>query len=547
LPNDSEVLFTEEVDRLSTLIEEATRASADSPRRFIEPARGTLQRAKSKRHHLVFGRRGSGKTSLLRKALADLALDRTPAAFVDLEAFKGHSYPDVLLSVLIETFRTFEKWLDTAGRASSSTPFWRRLFGGTPRVPPLNKAGVEKIRGKISAHIKALEVVLHSVDNASIAMTVTKDQETTSKESIEAGLTAPEVGGYKASKDNAKRDSAKTETREDFHRSKHDYLLRHILDFQQTFEDLSTLAGGPVFVFLDDLYYIRRRDQADVLDYFHRIAKGRPVWLKAGSIRHRTEWYHHGDPPRGLKIGDDADDIDLDITLEKYALARTFLVSILDKLVEEAGLHAHSKILAAGGVDRLVLASGGVARDFLTILRRAIDIARERREAGGDSRGKRIGAEDVNTAAGEHDQSKRDEMKRDTLEEREALEVALKNVQDFCIEQKVNCFFVEQDSDTAGAKLLGELVDLRFIHLVRSRVTVRGSTGVLFSAYMLDVSQYMGVRKRRDIQMINFWESQALDTIRQPAYVLRTERISAGVEPDAVPRSTSTKKRGQPA
>jgi hypothetical protein len=81
------------VDKLATLVEEATRATADSPRRFIEPARGTLDRAKSRRHHLVFGRRGSGKTSLLRKARADLTLRRVPTAFIDLEAFKGIPTP----------------------------------------------------------------------------------------------------------------------------------------------------------------------------------------------------------------------------------------------------------------------------------------------------------------------------------------------------------------------------------------------------------------------------------------------------------------------
>src|SRR3989304_7268484 len=94
------ILDTAAVARRATLVEEATRATRLTPKRFIEPARGTLDRAKSRRHHLVFGRRGSGKTSLLRKAGADLSLRRIPIAFVDLEAFKGHTYPDVLLSVL---------------------------------------------------------------------------------------------------------------------------------------------------------------------------------------------------------------------------------------------------------------------------------------------------------------------------------------------------------------------------------------------------------------------------------------------------------------
>ena len=77
---ENELLGSAAVDRLVTQVEEATRATKDAPRRFIEPARGTLDRAKSRRHHIVFGRRGSGKTSLLRKAGADLTLHRAPIA-----------------------------------------------------------------------------------------------------------------------------------------------------------------------------------------------------------------------------------------------------------------------------------------------------------------------------------------------------------------------------------------------------------------------------------------------------------------------------------
>lgn len=109
---------------------------------------------------------------------------------------------------------------------------------------------------------------------------------------------------------------------------------------------------------------------------------------------------------------------------------------VADQIIEEAGLSGHQVLLADGAVERLVLASGGVARDFLTIFRKAIDVARER---GRTYRGERINAEDVNVAAGEHDRAKRDELRRDTLEEREQLESALLGIQRFCIDNKVNC------------------------------------------------------------------------------------------------------------
>jgi hypothetical protein len=527
-PND--ILASAEVDRLVTMVEEATRATKDSPRRFIEPARGTLDRAKSRRHHIIFGRRGSGKTSLLRKAGADLTLRRVPVAFIDLEAFKGHTYPDVLISVLIETISAINAWLGSAGsNPASKVSFWKRYFG-TPERPPLNRAKVKAVQDALGKHVEELQALLHAEDGAPVVSKEIAGSKVSSSIASDAKIAVPYIGNsvsIGASNQHGQASERSSEVTEQRKRDKSAFLHRRIIDFQKLFEQIVDLSGSDAYIFLDDLYHISRRDQAHVLDYFHRILKGRSVWLKVGTIRHRTEWYHHGDPPIGLKLGDDCDDIDLDITLEKHELAKRFLLQILDQLVQEAGLKGHADLLADGGTERLVLASGGVARDFLTIFRRAIDVARER---GKTYRGDRINAEDVNMAAGEHDPSKRDELKRDTIEERDRLEQALRVIQDFCLENKVNCFLVQRDSESAGQELLGELVDLRFVHVVESRTSVRDQPGQLYTGYMLDVSQYTGERRRRELQMIEFWKRDEIDRIRRLKYVLDLETL----EGDAV-------------
>jgi hypothetical protein len=64
-------LQAERVYRLQDALTESVRASEEGVQRFVEPAHGTLRVALSRRPRLVFGRRGSGKTSLLRKAIAE--------------------------------------------------------------------------------------------------------------------------------------------------------------------------------------------------------------------------------------------------------------------------------------------------------------------------------------------------------------------------------------------------------------------------------------------------------------------------------------------
>lgn len=179
-----------------------------------------------------------------------------------------------------------------------------------------------------------------------------------------------------------------------------------------------------------------------------------------------------------------------------------------------------------------MLASGGVARDFLSIFRKAVDVARER---GRTHRGDRVNAEDVNVAAGEHEPSKRDELRRDTLEERQVLEKALQQIRDYCVTNKVNCFLVEQDATISGhLDVLGELADLRFVHIVNSRTTVRDRPGKLFTAYMLDISQYTGERLRRDLEMISFWQRSELDKIRRSKFVLPTDSIERSLEAETI-------------
>ncbi len=258
-------------------------------------------------------------------------------------------------------------------------------------------------------------------------------------------------------------------------------------------------------------------------DYFHRIAKGSNLWLKVGTIRHRSRWYIPGNPAIGMKLGDDADEIDLDVTLEKYDLTKRFLIRILEQFSRQCDLRLDD-VLTDGARDRLVLASGGVARDFLTIFRRAIDVARERVSRGGTARGEKVGAEDLNVAAGEFDRFKREDFSRDTTEvDRQPLLSTLQYIIDFCLNKgEANCFLIDKDLNDKFTARVSELVDLKFLHHVKSRVTIRGRSSKIYDAYMLDISQYTGERARRGFTIVEFWSKDSDDVLRKPSYILGT-------------------------
>jgi len=256
------------------------------------------------------------------------------------------------------------------------------------------------------------------------------------------------------------------------------------------------------------------------LDYFHRIAKGNNLWLKIGTIRHRSRWYVHGDPSIGLNLGDDADDVDLDLTLEKFPRAKEFLTTILTGLIEECSAPPISKFLADGAIDRLVLASGGVARDFLGVFRRSIEEALGRSQSNPNHyRGSMIGVEDVNLAASKSGEIKMEDLNRDTQDDQGSLEEEFDKIRKFCINRKSSCFLVDRDAKDDELKLIDELVDLRLIHLVRSSVTISGHSGKKYKAYMLDVSQYINWRKMRGFEIVEFWTRGSRERLRRTSLI----------------------------
>lgn len=511
-------LSSDEVHDLQNSLTEAVRASEEGVQRFIEPASGTLRAAVSRRPHLIFGRRGSGKTSLLRKAIAEHNLDRRPSAFVDLEPFKGHTYPDVLISVLIEFFRSLKLWLDEPAVAPANrTKIWSRWFS-KPRKAPLARATAEGISTDIAAVLVDLENLLHSQDDAEIELRsqVAARQATETKASL--SLPAPPVVPVAAglSKNKSSSQERTDDMLEKLRRSKANYLHRRILEYQRLLKRVVDLADADGLLILDDLYYIRRSDQPLVVDYFHRLTKNQRLWLKVGTIRHRSSWYVRGDPAVGTKLGDDADEINLDITLEKYRTAKTFLTQVFGDIAADAGVEPHD-LLTDGAVDRLVLASGGVARDFLSIANKAISVARER---GKTYRGTKVNTEDVNQACGEHEGTKREELSNDAGGDEGRLIEEFERIRKFCLEEKhVNCFLVEKELPGEGYRHIQELVDLRLLHLVKSRVTVRDRPGKIYEAYLLDLSQYTGERKKRDMKILEFWKTGTEDELRRTVLI----------------------------
>ncbi len=89
-----------------------------------------------------------------------------------------------------------------------------------------------------------------------------------------------------------------------------------------------------------------------------------------------------------------------------------------------------------------------------------------------------------------NDKFKREDFSRDAgKDEQRKLLDSFERASDFCLNRaRANCFLIDKDFTGEDASNIAELVDLKFLHHVQSRVTIRDRVHRLYDAYMLDLS-----------------------------------------------------------
>jgi hypothetical protein len=206
----------------------------------------------------------------------------------------------------------------------------------------------------------------------------------------------------------------------------------------------------------------------------------------------------------GLQTTHDADHIDLDVSLEDPVRAKAFLEEVLHKYASAVGIRALSALFQQAALNRLVLASGAVPRDFLVLSAASVTRARSRPNA------KLVGVQDVNRAAGDAAQVKIRELEDDFASDEASAGTTLAGldvVRAFCLEQKRWTYFRVDFKDKEHLKdeyeIITNLLDARLVHLVSAGVSETHRAGERSEVFMLDLSQFSGQRLRKHIRVLD--------------------------------------------
>ncbi len=415
----------ERVTRLVSLLDERSRTSEAQPSlRYVEDVEGRLQVATSERHHLIFGRRGAGKSALMLQAKSQLERAGVQTLWVNIQTLRKLGSDGAFLAIAKRFCELPESYFGSNSSAKS---------------------------------LKTASSLLTEIETLS--------------------------------------------------RKKHpgsEDIERIIPSVNRMLAQFCVETQVPIYLFLDDIHYLTYHSVPDLLDRLHGLSREVPVWLKIAGIRHQMRWFRP-EPPTGLQLQHDAIEINLDITLQEPERAKQFLQSVLDGFIEECDATPRRGFLHGRAVDRLVLASGGVPRDFVTLVASAIQVARGRENA------RMTGVQDVNEAAGKAAKAKMQELEEDAaaaLGSAESVLGTLNLVRKFCIDGKGISFFridfLDKERRPREYSLIQRLMDLRIIHLINSSLSDGHLAGRRYEAYLLDLSEYTAARLKQRLWVLDF-------------------------------------------
>lgn len=456
-------LFAAQLSRLRQVITENLRVQRGGaePVPYVDVSSSAVDIA-ARQNHVVFGRRGCGKTLLLHDSATKLPSE-IRVVYLNCEDFKNHTFPNVLIEILDALFGELQKHLTG----------W---FG--------RKRKSRDIIDNIRAQLNALKTKADAQQEA-----VKEIAETSSGEGVKAGLAAAGVGSFEASTSGTEKATVeRSYQRSDDKIRDLNNLLPHLKRQIREFFELSGSVKS-VFLQVDDFYHLRRIDQPFVMDYLHRLCKDLPLYFKVATLRHASVLYvdRHGQPT-GAQERHDYQPINVDFTFSDFQKTERQNREILYAFGKLAGVAPAEidSLFKGAGFARLVMAGGGVPRDFLSLFLEVV--------GSGDSP---IGKDDVRILSRTNFEKRIEELKQDSEgRDQDTLIRGIYVIRQFCLERKTNVFFVPerllQEEDRAR-DLIYRLLDYRIIHSVATAITHKSQPGT-YHAFVIDIGCYAHMR-----------------------------------------------------
>lgn len=453
----------EEIKKVLNYIEENMRVTEQTSIEYLD-SQGNIDRLSLKQNHIIFGRRGSGK-SLLLKSLREQ--NKASCITVNLEDFKDISFPNSIIQVQKSIIKQLLPIIKNQN-SFFSIAYWK---SSKPLIKKLNKQILN-----LNAQLKHPDEYDESIKQKKGGKKYGKGKGKIDGSEFETGAETSE----------------EIETAKEIKIDKLSSLKNGLSDIKELLTEVSKSINKDIFLILDDFYFIRKNEQPYFLDFFHRLSKNAPLYLKVATIKHRTRLYIQDESYIGIELPHDAQSINLDYSFEDFNALVVFMKELLLHINKKVGVSIkYDELITDNAFRFLCLASGGVPRDFFSLLVSLGPML---------GKDKSITKPNVIEKAIENISNKMEAFRTDAAEEGIILEDYLKFIQNRIInEKRWNAFLVSNIDVQEHLHInqaIKELADLRFLHLVNPNISSANSDGTRYSAYLIDIGLFPNANPR---------------------------------------------------
>ena len=449
-----------------------------------------LDDVQARQNHVVFGRRGCGKTLLLQNGAALAPADRK-TIYLNCEDFKNHSFPNVLIEILDSVFSEMQKQLTGwFGKKKKSRALIGSIRSQLAQMQQKDDDRQEKVVEKANSGVSQ-EVKAGYVRESSQQASLTGGKPL----GIEVSAQSKQGSNFSLSGQYSKTQSDAIERAYERADSKIRDLNMLLPKLKANLQEFFQLSSNIKVLFLqiDDFYHLRRENQPFIMDYIHRLCKDLPLYFKVATLRHASVLFaERVGQPIGAQERHDYQSINIDFTFQDFPKTERQVHDIFHEFAKLAGMPTgdFDALFKGDGFRRLVLAGGGVPRDCLSLFLEALGPVM--------ANGSRIGKDDVRVLSFGNFERKIEDLKRDS--QRDEQDVLLKGIyviRQFCLDFKTSVFFVPdrilQELEEAR-ELIFRLLDYRIIHSVGSAFTHKSHPGS-YQGFMIDIGCYAHMRK----------------------------------------------------
>lgn len=457
------------LQKLRVVINESLRVKKYGGKRppYIDSG-SVLSDINTRHNHVVFARRGCGKTLLLNES--EQKVEKSiRVIYIDCEDYKRHSYPNVLLEILLVLLERLQRysWSWTLGR--------------------------RKIKKDLTTIIGHLEALKEKPDHGEEDVIEKSTESANSSVGGQVKLSYPPFTVADSSTvDNSLSNAL--ERRYKKREEKQESLEKVLIDtkklLERYFNKFKSIKA--VFIQLDDYYHLGRADQPFVIDFFHRLCKNLPLFFKVATIRHASSLYvEQKGQPVGIQERQDYQPIVIDFSLADFGRTVERNKSILYEYGILAGVSNQEidSLFKGQGLQRLVLAGGGVPRDCLSLLLEAMNYKLER--------GERIGKDEMRQLSRTNTEHRISELKQESGDEDSAKLIrAVYAMRSYYLSSKTNIFLIADDQLQKHEwlrALLNRLIEYKIIHTASHALTHKTYAGS-YQAYAIDFGFYAHMR-----------------------------------------------------